>query len=179
MTDPTSRHGVRRIVLCAFLCLPVLALGAEINLTAGPEMRPGMFDELLQADAAFFKAVFDDCDIATVGGYVTADLEFFHDKGGLVFTSGPDFVKGIEAKCQRQADGIDFLSRRELVVESVKVYPINNFGAIQTGLHRFYAVSEGKPDVLTEVAQFTHVWKEVDGNWRLARILSYDHRLAK
>jgi hypothetical protein len=50
----------------------------------------------------------------------------------------------------------------------VKVYPINNYGAIETGTHRFYAVSKGKPNRLTEVAQFTHVWKEetASGAWR-------------
>ena len=166
-------------LLCTMAWLPSHPQAAEVNLTPGPQARPGLFDELIRADAAFFKAVFDDCDIATVAGFVTDDLEFFHDKGGLAFTSGADFVKGIEAKCLRQKDGTDFLSRREIVAESVKVYPLNDYGAIQTGLHRFYAVEEGKPDRLTEVAQFTHVWQEVGGGWRLARVLSYDHQLAE
>ncbi len=61
----------------------------------------------------------------------------------------------------------------------MKVFPLNNYGAIETGVHRFYAVSKGKPNTLTEVAQFTHVWKEENGQFRLARVLSYDHVLAK
>jgi len=180
----TTRQAKRSSAQCvialgALLCLPALAGDAEINLTAGPQARPGMFEELLSADAAFFAAVFDRCDIGVVAAYVTEDLEFFHDKGGLAFTSGAAFVKGIEAKCQRQADGTDFRSRRELVRDSVKVFPINRYGAIQTGTHRFYAVAEGEQDRLTETAQFTHVWKEENGGWRLARVLSYDHQLAQ
>jgi len=44
------------------------------------------------------------------------------------------------------------------------------------GVHRFYAITEGKEDELTEVAQFTHVWKKDAGNWKIARVLSYDHK---
>ena len=59
------------------------------------------------------------------------------------------------------------------------MYPINNYGAIETGTHRFYAVKNGEPDRLTETSQFTHLWKEENGQWRLARVLSYDHELAE
>jgi len=152
---------------------------AEVHLTPGATARPGLLEDVLKADAAFFKAFFDDCDVDVVRGYVTDDFEMFHDKGGRVITSGEQFVTITKEKCQRQRDGIDFLSTRELVRESVKVYPINNYGAIETGTHRFYAVSKNKPNRLTETAQFAHVWKEEDGHWRLARVLSYDHMLAQ
>lgn len=49
--------------------------------------------------------------------------------------------------------------------------------ALETGTHRFYAIQKGKPDRLTETGQFTQVWKEENGQWRLA--LSYDHQLAE
>jgi hypothetical protein len=111
--------------------------------------------------------------------FVTEDFEMFHDKGGRVTTSGAQFVKVTEEKCQRQADGVDFLSTRRLIKETTQVYPLNNYGAIETGAHRFYAIQKGKPDRLTETAQFTHVWKEEQGQWRLARVLSYDHQLAE
>jgi hypothetical protein len=152
---------------------------AEVNLTPGAVARPGLRDEVLKADAALFKAFFDDCDAEAVGRLVTADFEMFHDKGGRAITSGEQFVTITKDKCQRQRDGIDFLSTRELVLESVKVYPLNNYGAVETGVHRFYAVSKGKPNRLTETAQFTHIWKEDNGQWRLARVLSYDHVLAE
>ncbi len=37
----------------------------------------------------------------------------------------------------------------------------------------------GEPDRLTETGQFTIVWKEEDGRWKLARALSFDHVLAQ
>ncbi len=63
--------------------------------------------------------------------------------------------------------------------ESLKVYPIQNYGAIETGTHTFYAVKQGEPDRLTETGQFAHFWKQENGQWKLSRVLSYDHQLAK
>jgi ketosteroid isomerase-like protein len=152
---------------------------AEVNLTPGAQARPGLREEIVAADAAFFKAFFDTCDVAAVRRYVTDDFEMFHDKGGRVMGSGAELVKETEDKCRRQAEGTDFLSTRKLDPESLKVYPLNNYGAIATGTHRFYAVKAGEPDRLTETGQFTTVWKEENGEWRMARALSYDHVLAE
>lgn len=152
---------------------------AEINLTPGPTARAALYEEILAADAAFFRAFFDTCDIEAVRRFVTDDFEMFHDKGGHVSKSGAEFVKDAEQKCARQAQGTDFQSTRRLVPGSMKVFPINEYGAIAVGTHTFYAVREGEPDRLTETAQFTIVWKEESGQWRLARALSYDHRLAE
>lgn len=152
---------------------------AAVNLTPGAVARPGLYEEILKADAEFFRAFFDTCDVETVRRMVADDFEMFHDKGGRVSTSGAAFVQDTIAKCQRQAEGTDFLSTRKLVPESMKVYPINNYGVVQTGTHRFYAIRKGEPDLLTETSQFTQVWKEENGQWKLARVLSYDHALAE
>ena len=49
---------------------------------------------------------------------------------------------------------------------------------LEIGTHTFYAVKSGAPDRLTETGQFTHYWTE-NGQWKLSRVLSYDHVLAK
>src|SRR5687768_15818725 len=105
--------------------MPVPAKDAEVNLTPGAQARPGLADEIRAADAAFFEAYFDTCDVAAVERYVTDDFEMFHDKGGRVATSGKAFVKSTAEKCARQAEGTDFLSTRKPVPESFRVYPIN------------------------------------------------------
>lgn len=139
---------------------PVAAQGAPVNLTPGAVARPGLAEEIRAADAAFFKAFFDTCDIEVVRAALTDDFEMFHDK------------------CRRQAEGSDFLSTRRLLPETLQVFAINNYGAISTGTHEFFAVKAGEPDRLTETGQFTIVWKEEDGRWKLARALSFDHVLA-
>ena len=49
----------------------------------------------------------------------------------------------------------------------------------EVGVHRFFQLLPGKPEKLVEVSQFTHVWKKEGGAWKLARALSYDHRLTE
>lgn len=151
---------------------------AAVNLTPGAAARPGLVEEIRAADAAFFAAFFDTCDVAAVRRFVADDFEMFHDKGGRVAASGAEFVTSAQDKCRRQAEGTDFLSTRRLVQETLQVYPLNDFGAISTGTHEFFAVKQGEPDRLTETGRFTIVWKEENGTWKLARALSYDHVLA-
>ena len=174
-----KRNGEWRAVAWQATRVPEPTKEAPVNLTPGPKARAGLYEEILAADAAVFKAFFDTCDIEALRGLVTDDFEMFHDKGGRSITSGAQFVQAAKDKCKRQADGVDFLSTRKLVPESMKVFPLNNYGAIEVGVHRFYAVKQGEPDRLTETSQFTHVWREENGQWRLARALSYDHQLAE
>lgn len=174
-----KRGGEWRAVAWQSTRMPGPATDAPVNLTPGPKARPGLYEEILAADAEFFGAFFDTCDIDTVRRYVADDFEMFHDKGGRVSTSGAEFVRQAQEKCERQRQGSDFLSTRKLVPETLKVYPIANYGAIAVGVHRFYAVKPGAPDRLTETAPFTIVWKEEQGQWKLARALSYDHQLAE
>ena len=174
-----KRDGEWRAVAWQATRVPEPTKEAPVNLTPGPKARAGLYEEILAADAALFKAFFDTCDVEALRGLVTDDFEMFHDKGGRNITSGAQFVQAAQDKCKRQAEGVDFLSTRKLVPESMKVFPLNNYGAIEVGVHRFYAVKPGEPDRLTETSQFTHVWKEENGQWRLARALSYDHQLAQ
>ena len=152
---------------------------APVNLFPGATARAGLEDEIRQADAEFFHALYDTCDVETVRRYIADDFEMIHDKGGVVSQSGADFVRITQEKCKRQADGIDFVSTRKLVPESLKIYPIQKNGAIEIGTHTFYAVKSGQPDRLTETGQFTHYWKQENGQWKLSRVLSYDHVLAR
>jgi ketosteroid isomerase-like protein len=144
---------------------------------AGPAQTQQQFDEVAAADQALFSAFFDRCDMETLAKMVTDDFEMFHDKNGYMTKSGKEFLDGIKATCARQKTGEDYRARRELVPGTLKVYPLDNYGAIETGVHRFYQLLPGKPEKLVEVSQFTHVWKKEEGVWKLARALSYDHRL--
>lgn len=148
------------------------------HLRAGPKTSSDLVAAIARADAELFVAVFDQCDAARLADMVTDDFEFFHDKDGLSETSGAKFVADIKAHCERIKQGVDFRARRELVKDSLAVYPLSNYGAIETGVHRFYKLTAGKPDQLTETGRFTQVWKNDHGHWKLARVLSYDHQLA-
>ena len=181
------RHGYELIGALIGICVCAAAGGAEdkaapeapIHLRAGPNATTQLVDEIAAQDRALFAAVFDACDADKLRPLVADDLEFFHDKDGLSETSGAHFVEDIRQHCARVRSGVDFRARRELVPGTLAVYPLNNYGAVETGVHRFYAIVEGKPDRLTETSQFMNIWKNDNGTWKLARVISYAHTLAE
>lgn len=135
-----------------------------------------VFDELAARDNELFDTIFNKCNVERLGELITEDFEFYHDKSGQVAKSGKEFVDSIRNLCERQSKGIDHRARRVLVRNSLAVYPLNNYGAVQMGVHRFYPLIKGKSN---EVAKFTHLWKKENGEWRLARVLSYDHKTVR
>lgn len=151
---------------------------APVHLTAGPTATQELFDAIAAKDAAVFDAVFNTCDLDALKQLVADNFEFYHDKGGLNETSGKQFVDDIAKHCERVKQGVDFRARRQLVPGTLAVYPLNNYGAVETGRHDFYAIADGKPDRMTESGQFLHIWKNDNGQWKLARVVSYDHKLA-
>lgn len=174
-----SSRRTATALACSLLAAIFAAPEVNSGPTAGPKQTQELYDEIAAMDQKLFAAVFDTCDIATLATLVTDDFEFFHDKDGLSSTSGAQFVKAIEGTCARQKTGEDYRARRELVAGSMQVYPLNNYGAIEIGRHRFYQLLPGKPEKLVEDSQFTQVWKKDETGWKLARVLSYDHRLTE
>lgn len=176
---------MRRIALLGLLSCAAIAFAgepqrreAQINLTPGAApASPELVAALAEKDRQLFDAVFG-CKPELLAALVADDLEFFHDKHGLTTNSGAQFVKDIAAMCERQAAGTDFRARRELVPGSMSVHVIGNYGALQMGTHRFYALRAGKPDLLTETGKFIDLWKREGATWKLARVISYDHVLA-
>jgi hypothetical protein len=61
------------------------------------------------------------------------------------------------------------------------VFPLSNgqaiYGAVLTGEHIFYVIEKNK-ERLDGISKFTHVWVLKDGQWKMNRILSYDHQSA-
>ena len=147
--------------------LPVTGINAQSSNHASPVL----YTKLAELDSILFANVYT-CNPDKNVTFFTEDLEFYHDKGGLT-RSRKIFMEGLEKNfCGEQNQKL----RRELVKGSLKVCPINNYGAIQTGEHRFYVTEKGQPERLTGIARFAHIWKLENGEWRISRVLSYDHK---
>jgi hypothetical protein len=130
-------------------------------------------ETILKLDAQFWN-VYNTCEVDSFKKFLTDDLEFYHDKGGLTETSDKLVTMIKNGLC---ADPKMKL-RREAVQGTINVFPLNNYGAIITGEHLFYLTENDKPERLVEAAKFTHVWKNENGVWRMSRVLSYDHQQA-
>lgn len=116
-------------------------------------------------DSVLFNA-FNNRDIETFSNLFTKDLEFFHDKGGL--TDYQYTVQSFKNTMARN-DGL----RRDLVQGSLQVYPVKDYGAIQVGAHTFCHQENGKQDCGT--FRFVHIWKRINNEWKITRVISYDH----
>ena len=129
---------------------------------------------ILHLDSAFWNA-YNNCDTAQFKNFVTDDVEFYHDKGGI--TTGAKAL--IESLDKNICGNVNSRIRREAVAGTVKVYPMQNgdeiYGAIISGEHVFYMTEKGKPEYQSGVANFTQLWQLKNGVWKMTRILSYNH----
>jgi ketosteroid isomerase-like protein len=141
---------------------------------AGAQQPPLTLDaEMAALDTALFGA-FNDCDASRFSALLADDVEFFHDKAGLMRKAF--LVDDLARTCVRRLKGEQPKVRRELA-GTAEAYPIKDYGAVQTGAHRFYEIAGGK-ETLVGTGRFLHVWKKEAGGWKLARVVSYDHRPA-
>ena len=130
-----------------------------------------LFETITRLDNEMF-AAFNACDIDKVGTFFTDDVEFYHEKNGLE-TSRKLIVEIMKRNlCSPTSNRI----RRELVKESMTVTPLNNYGAVQTGEHKFFLTEKGKPEYQDGVGRFVQIWQFKDGAWKISRVISFGFR---
>lgn len=125
-----------------------------------------LYDTIMRMDSIVFDAA-NKGEIDKMKGLFTEDLEFYHDAGGL-----DGYAKTIE-NFQRVATNYGY-TRRVLLKESVEVYPIKDYGAIQTGLHKFCRLENGEL-INCGTFKFLHIWKKTPTGWKISRVVSYGH----
>jgi hypothetical protein len=63
--------------------------------------------------------------------------------------------------------------RRELVKETLEVYPIKDYGALEIGAHRFCHKENGKDECGT--FKYAMAWRKTGDSWKISRVFSYAH----
>jgi hypothetical protein len=124
-----------------------------------------LFETIARLDSDLFNA-FNEHNTNLLMSKFSDDLEFYHDTGGLTNCrqTGSNFEKLFA-----QAPDI----RRELVKDSLKVYPIKDHGALEVGQHRFCHKENGKD--IYGTFTFAMIWRKTGASWRVSRVLSYGH----
>jgi ketosteroid isomerase-like protein len=154
-----------RLPRLTLLITPLLAMSLAHAATPDTAIPSG--DELVHTITALDTAVFDAynrCDLKTFGNYFTTDVEFYHDKSGLMSSR--------EAVVNATRQYICNKVRRELV-GTLEVYPIKGYGAMEVGTHRFCKINTNDCE---GVGKFLNIWRYQDGQWQMTRVISYDHR---
>ena len=121
-----------------------------------------LYDSIVHMDSVLFGA-YNICDLPTMAGCFSEDIEFYHDKGGLMTNKDSIMAATKKYVCGKVT--------RVLIAGSIEVYPIANFGAIEMGQHYFINNEEPK-SAHHSIGKFVHTWKNEEGKWRLTRVIS-------
>ena len=156
-----------------FLVLNLLFLSAIF--TAQVDKSSELYKTIKEKDSLLFNIGFNNCDISQFKNLVSDNFEFYHDQAGVT-NSKIEFIQGIEnGLCK-----LSYKPKRVLDEKTLEVFPLKKngkiYGAIENGIHKFFAIEKNKPEYLTSIAKFTHLWILKKGKWKLSRGLSYDHK---
>ena len=136
-----------------------------------------LFELIREKDSLLFQVGFNQIDTSQVAKLISTDFEFYHDEHGITETKS-GFLHDINGIRE-----LPFKTWRTLVDNSMEVFPLYKensqvlYGAIQNGVHDFYQQNEGEVAWKTNIARFTHLWIIENGDWKLKRVLSYDHQV--
>lgn len=149
------------------LYLSLVVLSAVCGMRAGAQSttKPDpLFTTVKSLDAKLFDA-YNQCDLTTLGAMVSDDLEFYHDQTGLSVGKAP-FLAAIKQNICGKV-------QRALLPDTLEVYPLKGYGAVEIGIHRFH--HPGHPEDGVGDARFITLWQNKDGAWKVTRVISYDH----
>lgn len=173
---------MRFVLPTAFLSLVLLG-GTTTAFPQGE--RSALFETMQTLDTQLFDAA-NRCDYDKLAALVDENLEFYHDQSGLMF--------GRQAFLDAIKHNTCGVMIRELVPGTLHVYPIKDYGATEMGVHRFHHpghekefpaakqlgmtrfLDPGAAEWPAGEAEFLHIWQLKDGNWKLARVVSYGHQ---
>jgi hypothetical protein len=153
--------------------LLLLAGGVEMNAQSVPSLdnihnQQELDRAITTLDAELFGA-YNKCDLEKFSSLIAEDVEFYHDQGGVTL--------GNKALTDSIKQNICGKTHRELVPETLKIYYMKGYGAVEMGTHRFTHPGQEHDEV--GEAQFIHLWRYKDGAWKITRVISYDHHSMK
>jgi ketosteroid isomerase-like protein len=160
-----KRFSPTSLVLLTLL----LSLSAAPVRTQSRQSAPDdpLFRTLASLDRGLFDA-YNTCDLETFASFFVDDVEFYHDKGGV--------TRGRPALVDSLKTNICGKTRRDLIPGTLEVHPMDGYGALQIGAHRFCDAAAKQCDGTSGgVAKFIHLWQNRDGDWKITRVISYDH----
>ena len=135
--------------------------------TTAIHQQDSLYQLIQTLDSAFFDA-FNRRQLEEVMTYFSADLEFYHDKGGK-----DNYVQTRIKMKQLFERNTETGFRRDMEAGTLEVYPVPGSGAIQINRHQFCHIENKKMDC----GSFKNimVWKKEGDQWLITRVISVDH----
>ena len=164
--DHNKKSNMPQMVNVIMLFILFLSREAVAQIKSEDPKMDLLKTEILKMDSLLFDVAFNQCDAAQFKKIIADDVEFYDDRFGLN-VSKENEIKSLNAKCARP----EKLTRK---LNSCTIDKLGDFGAVQIGEHTFYI--DGKPE---GTGKFIHIWERKDKDWKLKRIVSYEHRPIK
>lgn len=154
----------------------IIALIFSVESKAQVDKNSDLYKTIISKDSLLFNVGFNTCDIKQFEILVSENLNFFHDKSG--FSDKKKFMDDLKSGLCRSPS--TYQARRALLSQSTEIYALYNngilYGAIQEGVHQFFEKQSDKPEKFGSSAKFTHVWLLENGEWKLSKVLSFEHQ---
>ena len=160
--------GLIKFIRCIFLVLLITISLITQAIAQEKKVAPTtqqLFNEIAHMDSVMFDA-FNTQNMDKFKPLFTEDLEWYQDNGGLI--PYKTVFENFENTFKKE-----FKLTRQLVKGSLEVHPIKDYGAIEIGVHQFRHIENGKEEIGT--FKFLMIWRKKDGQWRISRVISYDH----
>ncbi|WP_439152954.1 nuclear transport factor 2 family protein [Winogradskyella sp.] len=163
-------QSIKSLLLCS---IGILISGIA---TAQVDKTSELFKTLKAKDSILFKIGFNKCKVEQSAALMFDDLEFYHDSSGFS-NSKKEFIEAMKSGICKEDNPEKVY--RFLVEESLEVFPMFDngelYGALQNGKHFFSTDKSMTYENSDNYALFSHLWIIEDNEWKLKRVISYNH----
>jgi len=119
-----------------------------------------LYSTIARLDSIYFGA-YNTGKAEVVDSLTSADLEFYHDRGGLT-TSKSDYLESLKKNIYGKVT-------RRLTPGSLEAYEIPGYGVIEFGYHSFTNKQEASE---SHPSKFVAIWQLKDKKWKITRVVS-------
>jgi hypothetical protein len=161
-------HSILKIVFISLIvAITSTSLAGQSPTTVYVPADKALYDTIHSQDSILF-AAFNARNLEKMKTFFATDLEVYQDNIGVrSYEQTIDAFAGLFTR--------DYILTRHLVKESLEVYPVKDYGAIETGSHTFCHTENG--ELVCGTFKFVHIWEHQNGQWKITRIITYDHKL--
>jgi hypothetical protein len=157
-----------KLIIFSFIALSIIISACSTSKKATYTYHPddqNLHNTIVRLDSIFFYN-YNTCNVnlETYAKFYAENIEFFHDKGGLM-NSKQEIIDGTKRNVCGKVT-------RELIPGSIEVYPIKGYGAIEMGLHKFHNKEEDETKYPSRAGKFVIVWQQKDNEWAITKVVS-------
>ena len=134
--------------------------GARYQPKAYVPASKELYSTIVKMDSVYFDT-YNTSKLELMDSLTAEDIEFYHDGGGLS-TSKAELLASIK-------NNIFGKVTRLLTPNSIEVYEIPNYGAVEFGYHSFRNIAEPGQ---SEPSKFVMIWRLRDHKWQISRVIS-------